>query len=363
MDGFAHYAARVTNRLNDDRMPPARAARARGVVARRWAQARIAMTAAAALVAGCTTPSATVTRAPARDPAAEIAAAPEAQALPAFHGRSGRRWSWPALVARIGASEAVFIGEQHDDAGAHRFQAAVAEAMCAARPGAAISLEMLERDDQAAVDDYLAGTLALDAFVDRAGVRHWAGTGTWIPWYQPVIEVARASASPVVAANAPRRFVSQAHASGYGPLRELPPEDRVLFELPESLPHDAYRERLAGLMREAREGTDDPAPTDEEIDAFQRAQLVWDATMAASAARALERAPAVVHLAGAFHIGRDGATVTEFARRRPDARTLTIVCVDAASDSLRDEDVGLADVVVYTRGPAAPATGGERVSP
>jgi len=104
-------------------------------------------------------------------------------------------------------------------------------------------------------------------------------------------------------------------------------------------------------MRDARSGTDDPPPTDDEIDAFQRAQLVWDATMAASVAASLERSPAVVHLAGSFHIGRDGATVTEFRRRRPDARTLTIVCVDAASDSLREEDRGLADVVVYTRLP------------
>jgi uncharacterized iron-regulated protein len=309
-----------------------------------------ALATAVAALAGCVAPPATATRTPARDPAAEIAAAPDPESLPAFDGRSGRRWSWPALAARIGAADAVFIGEQHDDASAHKFQAAVADAMCAARPGAAISLEMLERDDQYAVDEFLAGTLATDEFVDRAGVRNWAGAGTWMPWYQPVVDVARARRAPVVAANAPRRFVRQARVSGYAPLAELPPEDRVLFDVPESLPRDAYRQRLADLMRDAREGSDEPPPTDEEIDAFQRAQLVWDATMAASAARALDSAPAVVHLAGAFHIGRDGATVTEFVRRRPDARILTIVCVDAASCALRDEDVGLADVVVYTRG-------------
>jgi len=271
--------------------------------------------------------------------------------MPAFDGRSGRRWSWPALLARIGAAEAVFIGEQHDDAGAHKFQAAVTDAMCTARPGATLSMEMLERDDQYATDGYLAGTLTLEEFVDRAGVRNWAGAGTWIAWYQPVVDAARACGSPVVAANAPRRFVSQARTGGYAPLVELPAEDRALFDVPDDLPRDAYRERLADLMREARAGTDDPPPTDEEIDAFQRAQLVWDATMAASVSSALESSPAVVHLAGAFHIGRDGATVTEFRRRRPGARTLTIVCVDAASDLLRDEDRGLADVVVYTRGP------------
>lgn len=318
---------------------------------------------AALWLAACATPSATRARAPARDPAAEIAAAPDPASLRAFDGRSGRRWSWPALAARVGAADAVFIGEQHDDASAHKFQATVADAMCAARPGAALSLEMLERDDQYAVDAFLAGTFTVDEFVDRAGVRNWAGSGTWMPWYQPVIDVARARQSPVVAANAPRRFVSQARTSGYGPLAELPPGERALFDLPDSLPRDAYRERLADLMRDARAGTDDPIPTDEEIDAFQRAQLVWDATMAASVAAALGRSPAVLHLAGAFHIGRDGATVTEFRRLRPDARTLTVVCVDAASDSLREEDRGLADVVVYTRLPDGARAPGGAVTP
>lgn len=299
-----------------------------------------------------------------RDPATEIAAAPDPESLPAFDGRSGRRWAWPALAARIGAADAVFIGEQHDDASAHKFQAAVARALCDARPGAAVSMEMLERDDQYAVDGFLAGTMSVDEFVDRAGVRNWAGSGTWMSWYQPIVDAAGSRGSPVVAANAPRRFVSQARTAGYESLASLPTEDRALFDIPESLPRDAYRERLADLMRDAREGTDDPPPTEDEIGAFQRAQLVWDVTMAASAARALDSAPSVLHLAGAFHVGRDGATVTEFRRRRPDARVLTIVCVDASSDALRPGDTGLADIVVYTRGldgggaaaPGAPIT-------
>lgn len=301
--------------------------------------------------------------APVRSPAEQIAAAPDPAEMHAFDGRSGRRWSWPALVARIGAVDAVFIGEQHDDAGAHKFQAAVADALCSARPGAALSMEMLERDDQRAVDEFLAGTITLDEFVERAGVRNWAGAGTWMAWYQPIVEVARARRSPVVAANAPRRFVSQARTAGYGPLAELPPEERALFEVPGALPRDAYRERLASLMRDAREGTDDPPPTAEEIDAFQRAQLVWDATMASSAAAALDGSPSVLHVAGAFHIGNEGATVTTFRSLRPSARVLTVVCVDAASDTLRESDRGLADVVVYTRLPAGTSRAGARATP
>lgn len=318
--------------------------------------ARLMAALACAAAAGCT---AARPASPVRpDPAAAIAAAPEPHLLPAFDGKTGRPWEWDALIARIGASDAVFIGELHDDAAAHRLQAAVMEAMCVARPGAALSMEMLERDDQPVTDAYLEGSMSRDDFIDGTGVRDWAGKGTWLPWYQPMIEVARSHGSPVIAANAPRRFVARARTEGYGPLEALPPEERALFALPPGLPRDAYRQRLADLMRDARKGSGEPAPADEEVDALQRAQLVWDATMGESAAKALDRAPAVVHMAGAFHVSREGATVTEFRRHRPSARVLTIVCVREPAERLRDEDRGLADVVVYTPAAGTASPGG-----
>lgn len=85
------------------------------------------------------------------------------------------------------------------------------------------------------------------------------------------------------------------------------------------------------------------------LDGLFRAQLVWDATMARSIADALGRGRAkVVHLAGRFHSDFDGGTVQFLRRYRPGVRVLVVSLVPADAAELRPEDVGRADVVIYT---------------
>ena len=80
-----------------------------------------------------------------------------------------------------------------------------------------------------------------------------------------------------------------------------------------------------------------------------RAQLLWDATMAGSVAEALDRgATRVIHLAGAFHIDFDGGTVQYLLSRKPDLRILTVSMRPAAPATLRREDKGRANIVIYT---------------
>jgi hypothetical protein len=54
-----------------------------------------------------------------------------------------------------------------------------------------------------------------------------------------------------------------------------------------------------------------------------------------------------VHVIGRFHTDFDGGTVQMLRRARPRARVLTLTCTRADSTTLRDEDRGIADVVVY----------------
>jgi len=84
------------------------------------------------------------------------------------------------------------------------------------------------------------------------------------------------------------------------------------------------------------------------LDSVFLSQSMWDGTMGASAAQALERgSPKVVLCAGCFHIERDGGTVLQLEALRPSARVLTITVIDASSRRLRDEDRLAADIVIY----------------
>ncbi|MFM8784689.1 MAG: ChaN family lipoprotein, partial [Phycisphaerales bacterium] len=78
--------------------------------------------------------------------------------LAMFHGSDGAPLDWNALWNGMRWADIVIVGEQHDDANAHRVQLAIWEEAVAAWPGSVVSLEMLERNEQATVDEYLAGT-------------------------------------------------------------------------------------------------------------------------------------------------------------------------------------------------------------
>jgi uncharacterized iron-regulated protein len=84
--------------------------------------------------------------------------------------------------------------------------------------------------------------------------------------------------------------------------------------------------------------------------AFFRAQLVWDATMADSIAQGLDSGLArVIHLVGQFHSDFDGGTVEYLLDRKPDLKILTISLQNALTRELRSGDHKRADVVIYTR--------------
>ena len=304
---------------------------------------------AAALLAGCATKARV-------DPAAAIAAAPHPTALASFDGKTGERLSWPTVLERVAAADAVFVGETHDDASAHALEHALVEAFIASHQGAAVSLEFLERDDQAATDKYLAGTITLDEFVEATKSADWAGKGSWLPWYQPMIDSAKRAQAKVVAANAPRKYVSKARTDGYDALRALPADERVLFEIDETISRDGDWERLKALMIEMRiDGShgdrSEATPTDEEVDQFHRAQRGWDATMGTSAARAQMSGSKVIHVEGAFHIGERLGTVGQFTKMVPTAKVLVINLVPEARTVFVQSDAHGADIVVFTRPP------------
>jgi uncharacterized iron-regulated protein len=284
------------------------------------------------------------------------AAAP--RALFMFEGETGRALSWADVMAAASWADAIFIGERHDDPVSHLVQLAIYEDLVAGYPGTALALEHLERHEQPIVDRYLRGEISVDTFIDETGSRNWAGKDTWVRFFQPLVDAADEASAPVVAANAPRDYVRRARVEGYDALNRLPATERDLFDLPQTRGSklfgdrwqqqwDAYLQRFREIMSSTDDDLADPAVR-ERIDTIFLSQSVWDATMGASAARALDAgAPKVVLCAGCFHIEQDGGTVLQFTALRPDARVLTITVIDASSDRLLDVHRRAADIVIY----------------
>jgi uncharacterized iron-regulated protein len=301
-----------------------------------------ALAAALAAASCAATPETPVAPAPVPAVPADFAA----EALPAFDGESGAALDFAAVLERAAPAAVVIVGETHDDAVGHGYQRALVQALCQRYPGSALALEMLERDEQVLVADWLEGLLDAEGFARESGSTAWAGPDSWALWYQPILDAARDNGARIVAANAPRRYVRAARQLGFERLAALEGERRAWFDLPFGEQPLDYRERFLALMGGMGHG--EPLSPEEAAKVFD-SQSVWDATMAGSVHAA---APSVEHkvllLVGQFHSDHAGGTVAQLRYLGPELEILTLSLVPEVSTTLRPEDQGRASIVVYT---------------
>lgn len=265
-----------------------------------------------------------------------------------FRGETGERATLDDVVSASGGVDVVLIGENHGHPTGLATAAAVWRGVLERCPNAALSMEFLERDEQAALDDYLRGLTTEEQFMKATG----RTAGNYPAGHRAMVQAALGKSRPVIAANAPRVYVRTARADGYARLEGLTPLQRSLFRIPDVLPTGRYHTDFVAVMN----GMSDPPPamTPErtaQLDAMFRSQSLWDWTMADSVAKAAEAGNGpVVHVIGRFHTDFGGGTVQAVKLLRPGATILTISFVEADSVVLRDEDKGRADFVVYAGG-------------
>lgn len=244
---------------------------------------------------------------------------------------TGGRLRWSDFMARVDGVDVVLLGEQHDHAIGHAVQLAVVEDVMDKYPSSVLALEMLERDEQFRVDDYMEGFIDSKTLASITQSKDWGGRGGWEAWYQPIIDAAKDRGGGVVAANAPRRYVRLARLGGYERINELPKERRAYIDYPKELSSGRYRQRfweLAAHDEDREEKTeidvtiidsDDPL-----LPAFKSMQS-WDATMAQSVVNANPSIQQkVILLVGQFHIEYDGGIVQELRERMPSAKVLVV---------------------------------------
>lgn len=263
--------------------------------------------------------------------------------------------AWSALEEKAAAADIVVVAEQHDDLLAHRFQAALAVAM-AARGPVAVCMEMFERDEQALVDAYLAGNISQKTLVDVTDSRDWGAKGKWDEFYQPIVDAAKEGKSPVIAANAPRRFTRIGRLESFDALSNLAAAYPDAFVVPAPIEQSAYYERFKASMShhsapqakgQRAEMPAMPLLTEEQIEGMFRAQQVWDATMADSVVKAWRTHGKAMLVVGQFHTDHDGGLLLRMKAAAPAAKILTISLDKAESTTLREEDKGRADLVVF----------------
>ncbi len=306
-------------------------------------------------------------------PDGTMGATPEPAARPipgtdfAVYRGDGTPASISDIVAAAGQVEAVLLGEEHDDDIGHQLQLEIfrqivvgygdiglmaegSPSQDGSRPPIAtagsrplvLSLEMFERDVQYIVDEYLKDLISETHF--RASARPW---DNYEEHYRPLVEFAKEHGLPVVAANAPRRYVNRASRLGRESLEALPESAKAFLPpLPYPEASAAYRAEWDALMGDAgMHMSGDPLD----------GQTLWDAGMGQSIAQALDaREDALlVHLAGGFHVEFGTGTPEALEYYRPGTRTLIVaVRKQEVLDTFPAEMRGAGDWVILTRAPA-----------
>src|SRR5262245_31608038 len=255
-------------------------------------------------------------------------------ALDRGHPLVGRVWSVrrrafverSALVEDAARARFVLLGEKHDNPDHHRLQAEVLSALVAAGRRPAVALEMLETDQQAAVDRYRGAAAGFGAAVG------WSESG-WPPWtqYLPIAEVAFRHQLPIVAANLPQ---AEARALARGEPGGPDPARLAALGVDQPLPADAER----ALCEELRASHCGMLP-EAVLPRMIQAQRARDAQMAERLRAGAGRDGAVL-IAGAEHARLDRG-VPWYLRRAGDGDGAVVAV------AFREVDHATADPEAY----------------
>lgn len=254
--------------------------------------------------------------------------------------RQGNPTTWEFMRGQVSAADVIVIGETHGHPLGLEAAACLFDDVLANQPDSALLLEFFERDGQVAIDDYLAGVTDEEAFKKASG----RTDSNYPSGHRRMLESAKARGRPVVAANAPRRYVRRTSAGGYTDVLSLGPRQQALFVVPDPLVEGKYRDDFFGMMS----GHGDQVTPPDRVEKMYRSQQMWDATMADSIVTTLRQGHRpVVLVIGRFHSDFDGGTIQLLRRAEPDVQVRTLSVVAREAESIDPEDVDRADFVVY----------------
>lgn len=213
--------------------------------------------------------------------------------------------NFDTLAERLARQRVVMIGEAHDRYDHHLNQLELICRLYRKHPNLAIGLEFFQQPFQNSLDAFVAGLIDTGEML--------AQTEYYTRWqfdyrlYAPILEFARERKIPLVALNATAEISSKVAREGLSSLSAAE-RAQVPLEIDRDLP--GYRDRLKTAFDQH------PEIRHMNFENFVEAQLVWDESMAARAARYLDENPSrpLVVLAGGGHVVRSGIPA-RFERR------------------------------------------------
>lgn len=221
------------------------------------------------------------------------------------------------IISDMNNADVLFLGEEHNDSTGHMLELALLTKLAAKYSGkTALSMEMFETDCQTVVNEYIEGLIREKNFIAEA--RAWHNYKD----YRPLIELAKTQQIPVIAANAPARYVNMVNRTGLTSLEKLSKTAKVwLPPLPIDTATGTYYEKFLQIMG-------GHAGNMGGMQLYQ-AQNLWDATMGWSIAQFIKthRDFKILQINGGFHSEGKLGVPAQLEKYSSKTRILNIACI------------------------------------
>ena len=249
-----------------------------------------------------------------------------------LYNKSGKKISYRKLVKQLSKADIVLFGELHNNAIAHWLELTLAKDLSKNKE-LILGTELLERDDQLVINDYLAGRIdakAMDTLANHLPSNYKTD-------YKPLVDFAKANNLMFVGSNIPRRFASIVYHKGFEGLNELSASEKTWIA-PLPIDYDpnlkSYQEMLA--MMGGHGG-----------DNLPKAQAIKDATMAHFIIQYFRKGKLFFHVNGSYHSDQYEGIVWYLAKKAPELKVKTISVVSQADiTKLPKESKGYADYFI-----------------
>ena len=233
------------------------------------------------------------------------------------------------VVSELKKNRVILVGEHHTNVGHHYGQLNVIQTLAEAGVRVAVGLEMFKKEDQDALDQWVAGKISEEEF-EAIYYQNWT-----YPWsaYRMIFEYARKEKIPMIGLNVPRDITRQVSRKGFSSLSEEQKGRLAEVSCRVDKEYMDYIKKAFGGHGHGKMN----------FIYFCEAQMVWDNAMAVHTLDYLKRNPedVVVLLAGVGHV-RKGAVPRQISLRSkiPQAVILPKVegIIDRQTVSSKDAD-------------------------
>ncbi len=205
------------------------------------------------------------------------------------------------MMQAIANKKVIFVGEAHTTYVHHINQLEIIKSLHKQGKKVAIGMEMFQRKFQPVLDDFIAKKIDEKTFLRRSEY--------FIRWkynynlYKPIMDYARENNIPVVALNLEKEIVKKVTKNGF---YALSADEKSMLPQTLDFTNIAYRNHLNSIFgaREHMQAMHDNNSTTPNNDFLYQSQILWEETMAETAAAYIQthNIDTFVVLAGVGHI-------------------------------------------------------------